>query len=259
VTAEDKRRKFLTELKRLRGRLKDQTPVTAYELAAFAWEHALTREAAQQFSRAYDLAEAEGKDLVRLVHDDQADRLLGHARWYETVGRADFAQPYCEDIVKFYPESRACADAKALLERLKDPAVAEAKTFTVETDRPAEEPPKPDSERTRPIKVRRPPPREEPSKVTVRVETIASAASGGEMAAADAAFKAGMEAYLAGLKEHEAGRNFVPKMREARRHFGKALPVYQKAAEAEPNNAKLQRRARETGFYYHQTGRMLPL
>lgn len=256
VSPEAKRQRLLTELKRRRGRVRDQTPVAVYDLAAFAWEHALRREAAAEFSRAYDLAEAKGQDLVSIVWNDQADRLLGHARWYETVGRVDMARPYCEDIIRFYPESKAGADAKALLRRLKDPAASRPKTFAVETDETKPETPKTNPDR--PIRVADHSGRR-PTRVKVRVESIKSATMGTELAKADAAFKTGMEAYMEGLRLHRDGGNFVPSMREARRYFGKALPLYQKAAEREPGNGRLQKRAQEIGFYYHQCGRMLPI
>lgn len=254
VAPEEKRRRFLTELERRRGQIREATPVAIYDLAAFAWERALQREAAGEFARAYDLAEAKGEDLVLVVYNDLAGRLLGFARWYETVGREDWARRYSEDIVKFYPESAALADAKAILDRLNGATASTPRTFEVRTDEVAEKPPEPDGGGKRPIKVSRSDPEAGGPKVEVHIQSM-----GPQLAAADEAFKTGMEAYMEGLQAHKAGSNFVPKMREARRYFGKALPIYQKAAEAEPSNARLQKRAQEVGFYFHQSGRMLPL
>ena len=238
----------------LRGGVREATPVAFYELAVFAWEHALQREAAALLGKAYDLAEAKKQDLVLVVYNDQAGRLLGHARWYDTVGRGEWAKRYCDDIVRFYPESDVCDDAKALLARLNGETAAAPRTFEVKTSEPEKAPPKPEPGEEGPIKVRPPDPREREPSVEVRVQSM-----GPELAAADAAFKAGMEAYMEGLRLHRDGGNFVAKMREARRHFGKALPLYQKAAEREPGNGRLQKRAQEIGFYYHQCGRMLPI
>ena len=228
-------------------------PPELFDVAVFAIENGLREESLAVLERAWDGAEAVRKDLVRLVAEDQAGKLLNLAIWSDSIGQEIYARRYCEKIRgnAMYQGTVFSADAEKMLAMLDErkgiknyrPSVEVTGVQIANPDAkpaPAADPVAPAPE----------PPKPAP---TVRIATVSSKVDINE---ANRLFSEGMNYYfkaMPGMADCKANQA------EARTRLRKAQQLYEEAVKRDPDNSQLQSRMTDCNKYLYGIMKMSTL